>query len=192
MVSFDEFFEDADAFSNSFMKRMQRIMKEIDKAAKGGRLKGKWEINQIDKPGVKGYIIQGRFGSDQPSEPLDPFNPFEPLNPRRRRPMPKRPFEVPEGVLKELREPLADVYEEEKIVKIYVEVPGEEKDDIQLNAVAGKVEVKAKNFYKVIDLPTNNIDLEKATSKYKNGVLEITIPKKKRALKSDKRKIGVE
>ncbi len=192
MVSFDELFEDADAFSNSFMKRMQRIMREIDKAVKSGRLKGKWKINQIDKPHVKGYIIQGRFGSDQLSETLDPFNPFEPLNPRRRRPMPKRPFEVSEGVLKELREPLADVYEKEKMIKIYVEVPGEEKDDIQLNVTAGKAEVKAKNFYKLIDLPTNNIDLKKATSKYKNGVLEITIPKKKRALKNDKRRINVE
>lgn len=192
MVSFDEFFEDSDAFNNSFMKRMQKIMKEIDEAAKSGRLKGKWDINQIDRPSVKGFIIQGHFRSDQPSEPLDPFNPFEPLNPRRRRPMPKRPFEVSEDVLKELREPLTDVYEEEKLIKIYVEVPGEEKDDIQLNIAAGKAEVKAKNFYKVIDLPTNNVNFKKVTSKYKNGVLEITIPKRKKAPKSDKHKIKVE
>jgi len=34
------------------------------------------------------------LGSNQPLEPLEPFKPFEPFNPRKRRPMPKRPFEV--------------------------------------------------------------------------------------------------
>jgi hypothetical protein len=34
------------------------------------------------------------LGSNQPLEPLDPFKPFEPFSPIKRRPMPKRPFEV--------------------------------------------------------------------------------------------------
>ena len=191
-MSYDEFFGDFDAFSSNFVKRIQRMLSEIDKATKNGDVRGKWEIKQIDRPGVKGYSIQGRFGSDQPLEPLDPFSPFEPLNPMRRRPAPKRPFEVPESALKETREPLMDIFEEEKAIKIYVEVPGEEKDDIQLNVTAGKVEVKAKRFYKMIDLPTDNIDVEKASSKYKNGVLEVTIPKKEKTLKSDTRKINID
>jgi len=192
MVSFEEFFGDFDAFSSNFVKRFQRMMNELDKAAKNGDFKGKWEISQIDRPDVKGYIIQGHFGSDQPLEPLDPFSPFEPLNPMRRRPVPRRPFEVQEGALRETREPLADIFEEEKVIKIYVEVPGEEKDDIQLNVTAGKVEVKAKNFYKMINLPTSNIDLEKTSSKYKNGVLEVTIPKKEKTLKNDTHKINID
>ena len=191
-MSFDDFFGEFDALSSSFMKRIQRMMSEIDKATKNGDLKGKWEINQIDRPGVKGYSIQGHFGSDQPLEPLDPFNPFEPLNPMRRRPGPQRPFEVPESALRETREPLTDIFEEEKAMKIYVEVPGEEKDDIQLNVTAGKVEVKAKNFYKMINLPTSNIDIEKASSKYKNGVLEVTIPKREKTLKNDTHKINID
>ncbi|MBE0513005.1 Hsp20/alpha crystallin family protein [Candidatus Bathyarchaeota archaeon] len=191
-MSFDDFFGDFDAFSSNFMKRIQRMMNELDKATKNGDLKGKWAINQIDRPGVKGYIIQGHFGSDQPLGPLDPFDPFEPLNPMRRRPVPRRPFEVPESALKETREPLTDIFEEEKAIKIYVEVPGEEKDDIQLNVTAGKVEVKAKNFYKMINLPTSSIDLEKASSKYKNGVLKVTIPKKEKTLKNDTHKINID
>ena len=191
-MSYDEFFGDFDAFSSNFVKRIQRMMSEIDKATKNGDVRGKWEIKQIDRPGVKGYSIQGRFGSDQPLEPLDPFSPFEPLNPLRRRPAPRRPFEVQESALKETREPLTDIFEEEKAIKIYVEVPGEEKDDIQLNVTAGKVEVKAKKFYNMIDLPTDNIDMEKASSKYKNGVLEVTIPKKEKTLKSDTRKINID
>ncbi|UCD26218.1 MAG: hypothetical protein JSV75_04780 [Candidatus Bathyarchaeota archaeon] len=44
----------------------------------------------------------GEFGSFQPFDPLNPFDPFEPLDPRRRRPMPKRPFEINwKAVLKE-------------------------------------------------------------------------------------------
>jgi HSP20 family protein len=191
MVSSDEFGE-FDVFNSDLKKIIQRMMSEIEKATKNGDLKGKWKINEIDRDGVKGYGIQGRFGSDQPWEPLDPFNPFEPLNPMRPRPRPQRPFEVPESTLKETTEPLTDILEDEKTIKIYFEVRGEDKKDIQLNVTAGKVEVKAKNFYKMINLPTSNISLEKASSKYKNGVLEVTIPKKENTLENDSRKIEID
>ncbi len=192
MVSFEEIFGNFDAFSSNFVKRFRKMMSEIDEATTNGNLRGKWEIEKIDNPGVKGYIIQGQFGSDQPLEPFEPFSPFEPLNPMRRRPVPRRPFEVQESALKENREPLTDIFEEEKAIKIYMEVPGEEKDNIQLNVTAGKVEVKAKNFYKIIDLPTDNIDMEKASSKYKNGVLEVTIPKKEKSIKEETNKINID
>jgi len=191
MVSSDEFGE-FDVFNSSLEKIIQRMMSEIEKATKNGDLKGKWKINEIDRDGVKGYSIQGRFGSDQPWEPLDPFNPFKPLNPMRPRPRPQRTFEVPESALKETSEPLTDIFEDEKTIKIYFEVRGEDKSDIQLNVIAGKVEVKAKNFYKMINLPTSNISLEKASSKYKNGVLEVTIPKKENTLENDSRKIKID
>lgn len=191
MVSSDEFGE-FDVFNSDLRKIIQRMMSEIEKVTRNGDLKGEWKINEIDRDGVKGYSIQGRFGSDQPWEPLDPFNPFEPLNPMRPRPRPQRPFEVPESVLKETSEPLTDIFEDEKTIKIYFEVRGEDKNDIQLNVTAGKVEVKAKNFYKMINLPTSNISLEKASSKYKNGVLEVTIPKKEKTLENDSRKIEID
>jgi len=168
---FDEFFGDL-GFSGGFMEDMLREFNEIEKMIKSGKLKGKWDIKQIDEPERKGYVIQGRFWSNQPVEPFEPFKPW------RRRPMPKRPFEVQEKALKEIREPLTDVFDEDKAVKIYVELPGEEEDNIQLKVVEGKVEVKAKKFYKMIEVPTSNVDIEKASSKYKNGVLEVTIPKK--------------
>ena len=191
-MSYDGFLGDFDTFSSNFVKRIQRMMSELQKATKNGDLKGKWEIKQIDRPGEKGYFIRGHFGSDQPLEPLDPFSPFEPLNPMSPRPRPQRPLEVPENALQENPEPLADIFEEEKAIKIYVEVPGEEKEDIQLNVTTGNVEVKAKRFYNTINLPTTNIDIEKASSKYKNGVLEVTIPKKEKTLKNDTRKINID
>jgi len=194
-VSSDEFRE-LDVFNSDLKKIIQRMMSEFEKATKNGNLKGKWAINEIDSDGVKGYSIQGRFGSDQPWEPLDPFNPFEPLNPMRPRPRPQRPFVVPEraraSALKEVSEPLTDIFEDEKTIKIYLEVRGEDKNDIQLNVTAGKVEVKAKNFYKTIDLPISNIDLEKASSKFKNGVLEVIIPKKEKTFENNTRKINID
>ena len=171
---FDENFGDF-GFSGEFMKSILREFSEIEKMIKSGKLKGQWDVKQIDEPGRKGYVIQGRFWSGQPIEPFDPFKPW------RRRPMPKRPFEAPETALKKIREPLTDVFEEDNAVKIYVELPGEEKDDVQLNGIEGKVEVKAKKFYKMIEMPTKNVDIEKISSKYKNGVLEVTIPKKEKS-----------
>jgi len=191
-VSSDGFFGEFDVFNSDLKKIIQRMMSELKKATKNGNLKGKWEINEIDRDGVKGYSIQGHFGSEQPWKPLDPFNPLEPLNPLRPRPGPQRPFEVPESALKETSEPLTDIFEDEKAIKIYFEVRGEDKNDIQLNVTAGKVEVKAKNFYKMINLPTSNVDLEKASSKCKNGVLEVTIPKKEKSLENDTRKIKID
>ena len=190
-MSSDEFGE-FDVFNSDLKKIIQRMMSEFEKTTKNRNLKGKWTINEIDSDGVKGYSIQGRFGSDQPWEPLDPFNPFEPLNPMRPRPRPQRPFEVPESALKEVSEPLTDIFEDEKTIKIYLEVRGEDKNDIQLNVTTGKVEVKAKNFYKMINLPTSNIDLEKASSKFKNGVLEVIIPKKEKTLENNTRKINID
>jgi len=186
---FDEIVEDFDIFNSNFMKRIQKIMNELYTATEKGELKGKWDVKKIDEPGVKGYTIQGRFWSD---DPLKPFSPFEPLEPWGRRPIPKRPFNAPENALKEIREPLTDLFNEEKAIRIYVELPGEEKDNIQLNVMEGKIEVKTKNYYKTIDIPPKNIDIEKASSKHKNGVLEITIPKKEMNLDREKHKIEIE
>ncbi len=186
-MSSDEFFE-FDVFNSDLKKIIQRMMSELWKAKKYGNLEGKWEINEIDRDGVKRYGIRGRFGSEKPLEPLDPFHPLEPLNPMRFRRGTQRPFEVP--VL--ANEPLTDIFEDGKAIRVYFDVRGEDKNDIQLNVTAGKVEVKAKNFYKLINLPTSNIDLEKASSKYKNGVLEVAIPKKEKTPENDKRTIKID
>ena len=180
---FDEIIRDFD----EMMKRM-RGFNEIENAVKNGKLKNGWEIKQIDEPNIKGYVIQGRFWSDQPLEPIDPLNPN---NPFERRPTPQRSFKPSEIAAKETREPLTDVFEEEKAVKIYAELPGEEKNSIQLNVTKGKVEIKAKNFYKMIQVP-RNVDVEKASSRYNNGVLTIIIPKDKTILKDEKRRITID
>jgi len=80
------------------------------------------------------------------------------------------------------REPLSDVNVTEKEVKVVLEMPGIKKEDININAYDGVVEVIADNpqrkYHKTIDLP-KDIDIETARSTYNNGILEITFDKKK-------------
>ncbi len=163
MTYFDDVFRDIDAYYKKLTERMFKQMEELDKAIQSGRLQGEWEVKPINKPGVKGYVAQGSFQLGQP-------------------------LTVPKQALDETREPLTDTFEDKTHVKLYIELPGVEKDDIQLNITDTQAEIKAKNFYKTIDLPTSNVDFEKATANYKNGVLEVLIPKKKTAATEDKKK----
>jgi len=175
---FEEIFDDFDSF-NKFIKKSQRELNKILERIKNGEIKGTWEIKEIDEPGVTGYTIRGSFRSDEPLEPL------EPLKPLRRRPLPERPFEVPETATKEIREPLTDIFEEDNAIKIYVELPGEEKDDIKMDIQQGYVNIEAKNLRKTIKLPNRQVVAEAASSEYKNGVLIITIPTRKELRQKD-------
>lgn len=177
-----DIFENISFFDDRFIRKLQLRLNEIMEEVKNGKMQGKFEVRQFDQPGIKGYFIQGRFGTDESLEPI------EPLKPSKRRPSPENPFEIPDGAHDEIREPLTDVFEEEEAIKIYAELPGEERNDIKLKITENKVEIKAKNFHKVIDLPKRNIATEGVSSEYKNGVLEITVPKKKELRWTDKSK----
>ncbi len=173
--NFDELFEDFGKFNKQFMDRIQKEIDETEKAIKKSELKGNWDIKKIDEPGVKGFIIQGKFWTN---EPFETFDPVEPLRPRIRKPFPEKPLELKADDSGEIREPLTDLFEEDNTIRIFAELPGEEKGDIKLDFKKDKVEIKGKKFNKTVTLSTENIDKEKTTTKYKNGVLEITIPKK--------------
>jgi len=141
-------------------------------------LREQWKIDEIDKDGVKGYRVQGSFSLSQPGTPFDPSTPFEPKNPIRPLPKPQRPFaRLSKGAIKDNGEPLVDIFEDQKIIRVFFEVRGANLKDITLNVTADKVEVKASNFYKIINLPSCKVDLEKVSSKCKNGVLVVEIPK---------------
>jgi len=159
---FDEIFRDTDPYFKKLSERIFKEMEEIEKAIRSGKLQGEWEVKPIEKDGVKRYVARGRF---QLGEPLT----------------------FPKHAIDEVREPLTDVFEDKDHVKLYVELPGVEKNDIQLNVTEGRAEVKAKNFHKVIDLPTKHIEFEKTTANYKNGVLEVMIPKKKETASEEKK-----
>lgn len=82
--------------------------------------------------------------------------------------------------LKEEREPLVDVLEEEKDVVVVVELPGVEKDEIKLESTDRTLKISVdtphKRYLKELDLP-HLIDPGTAKASYKNGVLEVKLSK---------------
>jgi HSP20 family protein len=84
--------------------------------------------------------------------------------------------------VKEKREPLADVIPGDDEVRVIVELPGVEKNDIKLSGTEDKltitVDTPDRKYFKEVKLQTK-VKTKEATSKYKNGVLDITLPKKK-------------
>lgn len=81
----------------------------------------------------------------------------------------------------EVREPLVDIREEDDKLRVYVELPGVEKENIKVDAtektVTVKVDTPERKYYKEIELPREVIP-EAAEAKYKNGILQLTFKKK--------------
>ena len=90
-------------------------------------------------------------------------------------------FGKPHMDVKEKREPLADIMDSGEEVRVIVELPGVDKGDIKLSGTDDKLTISVESpqhkYFKEIELPVK-VDSKKATSKYKNGVLDITVPKK--------------
>lgn len=84
--------------------------------------------------------------------------------------------------MKEEREPLTDVLRTDEEVKVVVELPGVEKKDIKLHGTENNltilVDTPQHRFHKDIGLPAK-VDPKTAKTSYKNGVLEVTLAKKK-------------
>jgi len=83
--------------------------------------------------------------------------------------------------IKEEREPLVDIISTNGEVKVIAELPGVEKKDIKLQGTEKtltiSVDTPQRKYYKEVEL-TAKVDPTKAKSSYKNGVLEVTLPKK--------------
>ena len=84
--------------------------------------------------------------------------------------------------IKEQREPLVDVMQTDGEVKVIAELPGVEKEDIKLHgtekSVTITVDTPERKYYKEVELPAK-VETKKTKASYKNGVLEITLEKKK-------------
>ncbi|HZA07443.1 MAG TPA: Hsp20/alpha crystallin family protein [Nitrososphaeraceae archaeon] len=82
------------------------------------------------------------------------------------------------------REPLSDVITTDKEVKVVVELPGANKENIKVNAYEGSVEVKAdaqdRKYRRVVDIPAADTDLQSVKSTFKNGLLEIVFKRKEK------------
>ncbi len=82
--------------------------------------------------------------------------------------------------VKEEREPLVDVVETDNEIRVVVELPGVEKNDIKLHGTEETIEISVDTpqykYYKEVELPAK-VRVKDARSTYKNGVLEVVIPK---------------
>jgi HSP20 family protein len=85
--------------------------------------------------------------------------------------------------LQDQREPLVDIIEEDDQIKVIAELPGVEKDQIQLYVDEQKLTINVdtpdRKYNKELELPYP-IDEASSRSTYRNGILETTLTKKKR------------
>jgi HSP20 family protein len=93
------------------------------------------------------------------------------------------------------RQPLADVITTDTEVKVVVEMPGANKENIKVNAYDSSVEITAtgqeeRKYREIVEIPPET-DIETAKSIYKNGILDITF-KKKEQTKPKGKQINVE
>jgi len=143
-----------------------KIMDDIKKMAE--EMMKMFTNAQPGKPVVHGYKIE--FGPDGKPQIMDFGN---------------RSIRSPEGVptISDEIEPLTDIIEGENDVAITVEVPGVEKEDIDLIATEDTLEIKVdspkRKYHKRIDLPCN-VKTKSTKATYKNGILDIVLDKKEK------------
>ena len=96
--------------------------------------------------------------------------------------------------VKEEREPLVDIVETNNDIRVVVEMPGVEKSDIKLHGTEDSltisVDTPQSKYYKDVTLPTK-VRVREAKSTYKNGVLEVILPKVETPKKSEGEPIDV-
>lgn len=97
--------------------------------------------------------------------------------------------------VKEEREPLVDVMENAEDIRVVVELPGVEKTDIKLCGTENTLDISVNTvqckYYKEIQLPAE-VKVKEAKSSYKNGVLEVILPKAETITKPKGEQINIE
>jgi HSP20 family protein len=82
--------------------------------------------------------------------------------------------------VKEEREPLVDIVDTDKEIHVVAELPGVEKTDIKLHgtddSLTISVDTPQYKYLKDVGLPAK-VKVQEAKSTYKNGVLEVVLPK---------------
>ena len=158
-----------DIFNDTRIKDIfndDRIMDDIKKMTE--EMMKMFSNVQPGKPIVHGYKIE--FGPDGKPQ-IENFG--------------NRSIRSSEGVptISEEIEPLTDIIEGENDVAITVEIPGVEKEDINLVATEDTLEIKVdspkRKYHKRIDLPCN-VKTKSTKATYKNGILDIVLDKKEK------------
>ena len=159
-----DIFEDFEEYINRVMRRFMNIDKIFDRLPEvqlpsGAKVKGPYIFGYSITVGPDGKPVVRYFGNVTPG---------------------KRVISGPEKAeIQEIsyREPLIDIIEEDNEVIVIAEIPGVKKEDIKLYGTSRQLKIEARHYKKVVDLPVE-VDIDKATSTYKNGILEVHLPKK--------------
>lgn len=97
--------------------------------------------------------------------------------------------------VKEEREPLVDIVETDGEVHVVAELPGVEKEDVKLHGTEDtltiSVDTPQRKYHKEINLPAK-VNVKEAKTQYKNGVLEVKMPKIKEERKPKGEPIKIE
>jgi len=163
----DPFFGDIDRIFREMEKRMEEEFREFtEKVPKDYVKERKLPDGSTVKefgPFVYGYSM--KIGPDGKPE-IREFGNI------------KKSLKGPE--VKEEREPLVDVVETDSEIRVVVELPGVEKTDIKLHGTEDLLEISVDTphykYYKEVTLPAK-VKVKQAKSSYKNGVLEVVLPK---------------
>jgi HSP20 family protein len=100
----------------------------------------------------------------------------------------------PEAVVEGGREPITDLIDQGESLAVTVELPGAEKEDVQLFAtdqqLTIKVDTAARKYYKELALPAP-VRPDSTQATFKNGVLDVTLQKQRREPPSTGHRVGV-
>ena len=170
------FFDD---FWTDFDDEFERMRERMDKIFQHAMKEPVFNEDMTKKPFVYGFSI--RVGPDGVPH-IQQFGNTKPI---------RKALTKDEGLAAiDEREPLTDVIESEDEICITIEMPGVEKKDINLDAkndsLTIDVNTEERKYHKSIPLP-NKIDPDTIVATYKNGVLDISIKRKKEKEKKGKR-----
>ena len=163
----DPFFGDIDRIFREMEKRMEEEFREFTKKVpkdyiKERKLPDGSTVKEFG-PFVYGYSM--KIGPDGKPE-IREFGNI------------KKSLKGPQ--VKEEREPLVDVVDANSEIRVVVELPGVEKTDIKLHGTEDSLEISVDTpqykYYKEVNLPAK-VKVKEAKSSYKNGVLEVILPK---------------
>ena len=98
-------------------------------------------------------------------------------------------------LVKEEREPLVDVIDTNGEIRVVAELPGVEKEEIELHGTEDSLTIAVDNaerkYFKQVELPAK-VNIRQARSGYKNGVLEVILQKVEDEKRSKGEPINIE
>ncbi|HUT80130.1 MAG TPA: archaeal heat shock protein Hsp20 [Candidatus Bathyarchaeia archaeon] len=103
--------------------------------------------------------------------------------------------QIPAAMPETQEESLIDAFIEDKTVRIIAEMPGVDKNDIEIKATETKVTLRANNGTKDYSAEkelTVKIKPKSAKANYKNGILEIIFERKEPEEKEDEFEVKIE